>query len=215
MMTAIAEVGFVTLEGVGVMSEERARADFYGLLANLFYCPPSAELLQSIRGAAILDTSVSGGSRFGARWRALQDAAQAADPAAIKQEYDDAFISTGRAPVPLFASFYLAGSPRQTPLTELREELARLGLALKASSGEPEDHISALCDVMRFLIVGGDGARPAALEAQRGFFTRHIGPWYGALCEAILAAGETDFYQHVARFAEGFFDLEVESLEIA
>ena len=214
MMTATAEVEPITHEGVGVAPEDQTRAGIYGLLARLFYGPPSAELLDGIRGANVIDGSRTD-SKLTSCWCALQDAARAGDPAAIKQEYDDNFISTGRPPVLLYGSFYLAGSLGERPLAELRAELARLGLARKAAAGESEDHISALCDVMRFLIAGDEDTPAAALETQRDFFARHIKPWHVALCAAVVGAAGTHFYKDVARFAKEFFDLENESFEFA
>jgi len=197
-----------------VLAEDRARAGVYGLLASLFYSPPTAQFLRDVFAGDILDDGVPE-SRLVSAWRSLRDAMRTADPAAIQQEYDDNFIGTGRAPVFLYASHYLSGSVQRTPLNELREELAQLGITLKRTSFETEDHISALCDVMRFLIVGEEPAPPALLEAQRDFFMRHIAPSYVPLCSAIVEAGGTDFYKKVARFAEEFFSLELQSFDIA
>ena len=40
-------------------------------------------------------------------------------------------------------------------------------------------------------------------------------PWHAALCRAIVEADGTDFYKKVARYAEEFFSLEVQSFDIA
>lgn len=212
-MAAVAAEGkSATQEGVD--EEEHVRADLYALLATLFYSPPSEELLRSIAVAGIADDDANQ-SQFAASWRDLQSAARAVAPDAIREEYDNAFITAGRPPVFLYGSVYEAGFLMDKPLARLREDLASLGLARKPQVGEPEDHISALCDVMRFLIVGAGDTQPATLEVQREFFTRHIAPWYGALCAAIVGAEQTDFYKRVAAFARAFFDLEVQSFEIA
>ncbi len=199
---------------VEVVEEDRARADVYALLAHLFYSPPSEDFLRSLADVDIIDGRASQ-SRLAAAWRALQNAARTVAPAAISEEYDSIFISVGRPPVFLYGSFYLAGFLMEKPLVQLRDDLASLGLARKRESGEPEDHVSALCDVMRFLILGDEDTPPATLAAQREFFTRNIAPWYGRLCEAIQNAEQTAFYKDVAALAKEFFDLEVESLEIA
>lgn len=197
----------------GVAQEERARADLYALLATLFYSPPAEELLRNIGAAELVEDSNR--SRFAESWRGLQSAARSGRPEAIRDEYDNAFITAGRPPVFLYGSFYQAGFLMDKPLARLRQDLARLGLARRPQVGEPEDHISALCDVMRFLIVGGDTMAPASLEAQRDFFATHIAPWYERLCHSIETAEQTDFYRRVAALARAFFDLETESFEIA
>lgn len=197
-----------------VAEEDRVRADVYGLIANLFYSPVSAALLCTIADTPLINGEAIR-SPLAAAWHALQQAARAADPDAVRQEYDSAFITAGRPPVFLYGSVYQAGFLMDKPLARLRDDVAQLGFARKLEVGEPEDHISALCDVMRLLIAGADGAAPAALSSQREFFMRHIAPWYERLCAAIEAAEQTDFYKKAAAFSKEFFDLEVQSFEIA
>lgn len=197
-----------------VADEDRARADVYALLANLFYSPPSEGLLRGIAVADVIDGDTNQ-SQLAAAWKALREAALGADPDAVKEEYDNAFITAGRPPVFLYGSFYQAGFLMEKPLVKLRDDLARLGLARSHGSSEPEDHISALCDVMRFLIIGAEDVPPAAIAVQRDFFMGHIAPWYERLCAAIEDAEQTGFYKKVAAFAKEFFDLEVQSFDIA
>jgi len=197
-----------------VLPEDQARADVYALLSNLFYRPPSKERLTAIACSKAIcnDDNVSG---FCEAWRALQQAAAHADADTVREEFDAAFIGTGRQPVMLYGSFYLAGFLNEKPLAQLRDELTQMGLVRSGNSHETEDHISALCDVMRFLIVGDHDTPPAALEAQRVFFLRHIKSWNTRLCDAVDSANETRFYKYVAQFARAFFDIENESFAIA
>jgi TorA maturation chaperone TorD len=198
-----------------VSPEDQARAAIYGLVSNLFYAAPGRELLATIAQAGE-DIAVQGAdSELGRAWRELQKAAAAADESALRQEYDDTFISTGRAPVFLYGSFYMAGFLMEKPVAKLRDELARLGFARTAESGETEDHISALCDVMRLLILGDETRAAAPVSVQREFFVRNIAPWYEKLSGAIADAESTDFYKTAAMFARKFFDLESQSFEMA
>ena len=201
-------------ENSGVVPEERARAEAYALIGNLFYEAPSSELLRAI---ATSQTPCNDGSDSGfcQAWRALQHAAASAEAGTLKEEFESAFISTGRPAVMLFGSFYLAGFLNEKPLAQLRDELAKMGLARRGDCHDSEDHISALCDVMRLLIVGDDGTAPAALDVQRDFFVRYIKSWNIRFCDAVNSADETCFYKHVAQFAREFFDLEYESFAIA
>jgi len=198
----------------GVLPEDQARAQIYALLGNLFYQPPSAELLETIATGQTLcnDGNDSG---FCRAWRALQEAAANADAEAVREEFDTAFIGTGRQPVMLYGSFYLAGFLNEKPLVQLRDELTQKGLARSGDSHETEDHISALCDVMRFLIAGDPHTPPAELPVQRDFFRRHIHSWNTQLCAAVIDATQTHFYKHVAQFAREFFAIENESFDIA
>lgn len=211
--TVTAEVAHkVGLEEVS--TEDRARAALYGLIANLFCAAPSAMLLQAVTNAGDVDLEAAG-SGFARAWRELRRVTAAVDIPAVRQEFDEVFISTGLAPVSLYSSSYFPGMMTNRPLAGLRDELAALGLARRKESGDTEDHISALCDVMRLLIAGDGDMHPASLALQRHFFMRNIAPWYRRFCEAVERAEQTRYYKAVAAFVREFFDLEVESFDIA
>jgi TorA maturation chaperone TorD len=186
-----------------IAPEEQARANFYGLLARLFYGPPDAGLL---RGMA--SDNLEGD--LAAPWEELARAAAAADPEAVREEYETAFIGTGKAPVTLYSTAYTIRYSNEVPLAELRGELARLGLARRAEAREPEDHIAALFDTMRHLIAG----QQYDLEEQRRFFRRWIYPPIDPLCSAIERSDKTGFYKPVARFANRFCSLEQSAFEM-
>jgi TorA maturation chaperone TorD len=205
-------------ESDGIAPEDRARAEVYALLSNLFYEPPPAKLLHAIATTKAICNDVHvdvQGSEFCKAWHAMQQAAAEAGAESVKDEYDAAFIGTGRQPIMLYGSYYLAGFLNEKPLAQLRGELTQMGVARRENRHETEDHISALCDVMRLLIAGGDDRAPATLDQQRAFFLRHLYVWQAQLCAAILNAGQTRFYKHVARVAQCFFEIESESFAIA
>jgi TorA maturation chaperone TorD len=187
--------------------EEQGRADFYGLLARLFYAPPDAALLATLGSAGELpaeDDALAG------RWRELAQAARAADAEAVREEYETAFVGTGRAPVTLYSSAYSIKYSNEAPLAALRGELAGLGLARRSETVEPEDHIAALCETMRYLVA----EQQRDLDEQRRFFERWIGPIAEPLCAAIEASEHTAFYKRVARLAKSFFSLEQAAFEM-
>lgn len=188
--------------------EEVARANFYGLLARLFYAPPDATLLQAIAAAA--EPDVDGEEGIGAAWRELGEAAASADPEAVREEYETVFVGTGKAPVTLYTSAYTMRFTNEVPLVALRAELAGLGLGRYEDVHEPEDHIAALCDVMRYLVA----EQKRNLKEQQVFFTRWIAPTVQPLCAAIEANEQTSFYKAVARFAKTFFDIEQAAFEM-
>ena len=190
-----------------VAPEEQARANFYGLLARLFYAPPDAALLKALAMADELDAD---DETLAARWRELVAAAATTEAEAVREEYDEAFVGTGKAPVTLYACAYSLRYTNEMPLAALRGDLAALGLARREQAGEPEDHIAALCDTMRHLIA--QQQRP--LDEQQRFFGRWIGPNYEQLCSAIEANERTSFYRHVARMAKAFFSLEQAAFEM-
>jgi TorA maturation chaperone TorD len=187
--------------------EEAARAALYGLLARLFYAPPDAALLASIAASGSLEAEQG---ELAPAWAELAEAARSADPEAVREEYELQFVGTGKAPVTLYASAYLIRYSSETPLAELRGQLAAMGIARRSNVHEPEDHIAALCDVMRFLIAE-QKTEPAQ---QRPFFERWIGPTAERLCAAIEKAPGTVFYRRVAKVARSFFALEQSGFEM-
>jgi TorA maturation chaperone TorD len=191
--------------------EDAARADFYAVLARLWYGAPDRALLATLAAADELAPDAER-SELADAWRALVAAAGAADEEAVRLEYDETFVGTGRAPVSPFATAYFEGAFKERVLVQLREELAAFGLARAAEAREPEDHFAALCDVMRHLIAEGSG--PAALERQRRFFQRYIEPAYAGFAGTAQSAPGTKFYRSVARFTKAFCDLEVESFQM-
>ena len=74
----------------------------------------------------------------------------------------------------------------------------------------PEDHIGALCEIMRHLIAESD----SGLDQQQQFFRRWITPAAAPLCNAIEKSAGTSFYKLVARFSQTFFELEQAAFEM-
>ena len=102
--------------------EEVARANFYGLLARLFYGPPDAALLETLAGASDIDAEDGGISEA---WQRLCRAAGETDPDTVREEYDTVFVGTGKAPVTLYMCAYSIRYAREAPLVELRAEHER------------------------------------------------------------------------------------------
>ena len=192
---------------VFVAPEEQARANFYALLARLFYAPPDEGLLKALASA---DELAAEDETLAARWRELVAAAAVTEAEAVREEYDAVFVGTGKAPVTLYSTAYSLRYTNETPLAALRADLAALGLARRESAGEPEDHIAGLCDTMRHVIA--EQQRP--LEEQRRFYERWIKPNYEPLCAAIEASERTSFYKVVGRIAKAFFSLEQGAFEM-
>ncbi len=184
--------------------EDRARAEHYAVLSRLFASAPDAEFLRKLPALA----AAWGSSRnaLGQAWLMLGDAARNLDAEQLDDEYTRLFLTIGRPDVMLFGSFYMAGFLMEGPVVELRADLAELGLGRRLGVTESEDHIAALCDVMRHLIVTGPDA--AGLGRQQLFFTRHIAPWFEALCEALERAPDARFYPRTAALVRAFFEIE-------
>jgi len=189
--------------------EDNARADLYALVATLFFAPPSAQLLASLAEADEIvgeDDTVP----LAEAWSALQAACAVADEEAVQQEYDDLLVGVGKALVPPYLGAHSETISGDALLVELKAFLAGRGLGRQASVNEPEDHIAALCEVMRHLIA----VQRAEIAEQREFFERFILAGGLRFCAAIEAAGEANFYKVVARFAAAFLALERAAFEM-
>ena len=193
------------------LDEETARAEVYGLLAALYYAPPSPELLAQLR-VAVTEAPAAGGF-LEEPWRAVVGAARAADDAAIAGEFEALFGGVGKPEVLLFGSHYLSGFLNEKPLAQLRADLSALGLSRDESMPETEDHLAYLCEVMRYLIAGDD-VEVANLGQQRKFFADHLQPWTSKLCDAIEGHPRARFYAALAGFTRAFLSVEAQGFDL-
>ena len=206
-MTTPKPIGFAAADD----AEELARAEVYGLLAALFYAPPTAAMHAQFQ-VAVTEAPAAGGFLERA-WGELVAAARHLPRDEIAREYDRLFQGVGKPEIFLYGSFYIAGRLNEKPLVALRHTLRELGIAKNEDISETEDHVASLCEVMRYLIAGDDAAA-ANLATQRRFFDAHLRPWVGALLDAIEAHPGADFYAALARFARDFFAVEQQAFEL-
>lgn len=193
------------------LDEETARAEIYGLLSALYYAPPSAELFEKLRVA--VTEAPAAGALLEASWGELVGSARSLSHEAIRSEYDALFGGVGKPEVYLFGSHYLSGFLNEKPLAALRTDLDALGLARDDAMSETEDHIAYVCEVMRYLIAGDD-VEVANLTRQREFFSRHLQPWAGLLCDAIAASPRAGFYRNLAAFTQAFISVEAQGFDM-
>lgn len=193
------------------LDEETARAEIYGLLAQLLYAPPAAQLLASLRLAPT--EAPAAGAYLEESWRELVGAARAVSDADIADEYDSLFGGVGKPEVYLYGSHYLSGFLNEKPLVALRDELTRLGLARNEAMRDTEDHLAYLCEVMRYLIAGED-VSVANLTNQQAFFAQHIQPWVNELCVVLAQHPRARFYAALAGFAQAFISVEIQAFDM-
>ena len=193
------------------LDEETARAEIYGLLAQLFYSAPTPPLLEALR-VAPTEAPAAGGF-LEEPWRTLVGSARALDDRAIAGEYEALFGGVGKPEIYLFGSHYLSGFLNERPLVKLRTELAELGLGRDERMSDTEDHFAYLCEVMRYLIAGDDVA-VANLTRQASFFATHLQPWSGSLCDALAAHPKATFYAALGAFTRAFIEVEAQGFDM-
>ena len=201
----------LNLAGSSALDEETARAELYGLLAQLYYARPAPETLAALR-VAVTEAPAAGGF-LQEPWQQLVGAARAQDDQAIAAEFDRLFGGVGKPEVFLYGSHYLSGFLNEKPLVRLRSDLAALGLARGEAMPETEDHVAYLCEVMRYLIAGDDVA-VCNLTAQRHFFATHLLPWILQLCDALQGQPAAHFYAALAQFTRAFVAVEAQGFDM-
>ena len=193
------------------LDEETARAEVYGLLAALFYAPPSPDLLAQLR-VAVTEAPAAGGF-LEEPWRQFVGVARDLSDAQVAAEYDALFGGVGKPEIYLFGSWYLSGFLNEKPLAALRSDLAALGLSRDESMNETEDHFACVCEVMRYLIAGDD-VEVANLTQQQKFFGAHVQSWVPAMCDAIAAHPKARFYAALAGFTAAFISVETQGFDL-
>jgi TorA maturation chaperone TorD len=189
-----------------VAPEEQARANFYGLIARLFYAPPDEQLISELLRAQ----PIEGDAALAQAWRDMVEGCRNAFPVTLEHEHTELFIGTGKAEVTPYVSHYVVKYSTDNPLVELRQQLAAWGIGRREEVPEYEDHISGMCETMRFIIA----VQQRSPEEQRAFFERFVHRGAIAFCDAVNASSNARFYQHVARFARAFFDIEKAAFEM-
>jgi TorA maturation chaperone TorD len=203
-----------------VPDEDLARAHCYALISRLFYAPADEGLLRQLVGPGA-SVQHSEGLRpqnveaepdpnpYSSAFTSLQDACRTTDAQTVRQEYDDLFAGAGRALISPYTSSYAVPHAPDRHLLVLRERLIGFGLARRDSVFELEDHVSAVCDVMRWLIERG-----RSIDEQRAFFDEFVHAGVSGFCSAIDARAPASFHRFVAALALAFIEIEQHAFEL-
>ncbi|MCK6264984.1 molecular chaperone TorD family protein [Vibrio sp. ZSDE26] len=173
------------------------RADIYLLLSTLFRQAPRPELIEFL---STLDIEAED-SIMQQAWTSIRQAARECELESVSEEYQNLFIGIGRGEAVLFGSWHMTGSLMEKPLALLRHDLQELGYERGENVKEPEDHISALCEVMALLAQGDE-------DVQQKFFNDHIAPWYPSFTQQVSEAKHAKFYIPAAELLNAFLHIE-------
>lgn len=194
------------------LDEETARAELYGVIAELFYRPRREGLLAQLRLAPT--QAPQAGAYLEEPWRDLVGVARQMDDAAIDREYETLFGGVGKPAVYLYGSHYLSGFLNEKPLAQLRADLDELGLGRdETRMSDTEDHVAYVMEVMRFLVAGDDPS-VSNLSQQARFFANHVQTWLPALCEALQGHPDARFHAALAAFTRAFIRVETQAFDL-
>lgn len=179
---------------------EQARGQLYLLLANLLRDAPSVGTLREIAGLG-----QAGEGAIGAALAELARQAGATTAEAAAREHFTLFVGVGRGELVPFASYYRTGFLYERPLVKVREDLRILGVQRGDESGDPEDGIAFLCEVMAGMALRRFASAPLF---ERAFFNRHLAPWAEGFFADLERADAADFYRAVGRLGKEFIAVE-------
>ena len=93
------------------LEEDVARADLYGLLAQLFYKAPDDDLLHRIAASAAYGSGADApdNAALTQAWDQLVEVASASNAQEWASEYQELFIGIGKPEIFLYGSYYQTG----------------------------------------------------------------------------------------------------------
>ena len=185
-------------------SEDRLRAEMYGLLAALLRSPPDAPMLDAL---AALEGDES---EIGRAVEALARMAASTDEGRAAREHHDLFIGLGRGELVPYGSYYLTGFLNEKPLGELRRAMRERGFARAEGVREPEDHVASVMELMAALIDGRHGA-PAPRAEQAAFFETHVGSWTPYFFRDLEGAKGAVLYAPVGTIGRALMEVEAQA----
>ena len=190
-------------EPIQLDEEQQHRAAVYSLIAALLRQSPDQTLLEHLSTLPAQD-SVEGDDLLVAM-SMLSLSARVHTAESLEDEFHNLFIGLGKGEVVPYASWYLTGFLMEKPLSELRDDLQKLGFERSGETSEPEDHAAALCEVISLLI-----SEDIDLEEQRLFFQGHMANWIESFFSDLSEARSAVFYKAVGRFGKAFIAFEKE-----
>jgi len=188
-------------EKIAVSAEDSMRANLYGLLGNVLFCPPSKEILADLKELSGDETEM------GNAFNSLSKIASSIDENTALDEFNQLFVGMGRGELLPYCSYYLTGFLNEKPLAKLRNSMRELGIVRNDEIKEPEDHIGSLFEMMSGLIIGRYG-EPANIAVQKEFYFAHIEPWAGHFFKDLEAAKSSRLYQPVGAIGRLFVEIE-------
>ncbi|WP_371186336.1 molecular chaperone [Thalassotalea maritima] len=177
------------------------RQEVYRLLAALYQTAPSEAMLSLLQELQINLADAENPELIGA-FVTLQKQVNSVEKAALDEQFFTLFVGLSEGDVPPYASWYLHGHLFANSLLLLRQHLQSLGIVRHSDNKEPEDHITAILQVMAILI-GTEGE-----HQQHAFFEQHLQPWYGMFCERLIKHQQSPFYQRVGELTFTFLQQE-------
>ncbi|QBY05270.1 molecular chaperone [Thalassotalea sp. HSM 43] len=183
------------------LNDRQFRIDVYQLLAALMRNEPQTDMLQLL-GNLHIETQQARNTALLNCFARLKQQANMADIEQLQHHFFELFIGLSQGEINPYGSWYRENKLMSNTLLRLRADLQQLGISREEQVKEPEDHISALCEVMAILI------QDKAEHQQIVFFEQHIAPWFEPLCNKLSENRLSPFYASVGELASVFLQQE-------
>jgi TorA maturation chaperone TorD len=198
-----------------------ARANVYGMLADVFRAEPSEAFLYHLKGP-----EMSGALK--ALGVSLEDMLGDSSPDRLAEdlavEYAKLFIGPGPRLSPhesLHVDSGCGGNDFWGEETvQVKKFMEAAGVAVDESFTGMPDHISAELEFMQMLAVqeasywakGKEGSARSIKRVQQRFFDDHLSQWIPGFCHKVIEQAELPYFKTMAELTKDFIDLERTSL---
>ncbi|MBL6952160.1 MAG: molecular chaperone TorD family protein [Alphaproteobacteria bacterium] len=200
-----------------------ARANIYGLLADVFRGAPSEVFLSKLREPDFLgalrdmDLSLDGVFERTSQAQLVED---------LALEFTRLFIGPGPHIAPNEALHVEARSGESNAYwgeqtVAVKKFIEAAGLTIDDSFGGMPDHLSAEFEFMQRLLLKEaeawasekDELATNILKIEKRFYDEHLSQWVGNFCVKVIDATEHPFYDQFAEVTKGFVDFEKDTLQ--
>lgn len=191
----------------------------YGLLARVFRCEPTLELLEIVRSSSFQDAL---GASATALSESLLKRSQEEVIHELSVEFTRLFLGPGRHISP-HESVQLDGG--NGPLwgeatVAVQRFIEKAGFKLSEHAIHPPDHISVALDFLSHLArLESESWSKKDLQAventlnwQASFYSQHIGKWFSLFCHTILENQPVAFYRTFSEILSQFLTQEQKSI---
>lgn len=200
-----------------------ARANVYGLLADVFREEPSVSLLSKLGEPEILAALNALGLPVET---VLEEIPQVQLVENLALEFTRLFIGPGShiSPNESMHSQARFGEPNSLwgeQTVAVKKFMEGAGVAITDNFPGLPDHITAEFEFMQQLLLkeaegwGNSETELACniLKIESRFYEEHLSQWVSSFCDKVIAAAEHPFYKLFAEVTKGFIDFEKETLK--
>jgi len=199
-----------------------ARANIYGLLADVFRGAPSEAFLSELRKPKFLGALRDMGLSFDGVLDSTSQAQLAED---LALEFTRLFIGPGSHIAPNEAlhvetRFGESNAYWGEQTVQVKKFMAAAGLSIDDAFGGMPDHISAEFEFMQRLLLKEaeawankeDELAHNTQKIEKQFYDDHLSQWVTNFCDKVIGASEHPFYGRFAEVTKSFVDFENEIL---